>query len=83
MLIKTNASSFENQSTGLPIEISDSTKMTEVMVSENVGKFYKYIGETTTDFVSGSIYQVVDEDTLYSWGDLWQKNLKKFATAQS
>lgn len=43
---------------GEPIEISTSTGMDAVLVAENVGKVYRYIGTTTADYINGDLYEV-------------------------
>ena len=35
--------------------------------AENLGKIVQYIGETTTDYVSGSFYKCVANSSVYSW----------------
>lgn len=51
-----------NGSSGLPIEISRSEEMQAVLVAENVGKIYKYVGETNETFTNGNLYQVIEEE---------------------
>lgn len=46
---------------GLPIEISRSEEMQAVLVAENVGKIYKYVGETNETYSNGNLYQIVEE----------------------
>lgn len=42
-------------------DISTEASMDEVLVSTNIGKIYRYIGETNEKYVSGDIY-IVEED---------------------
>lgn len=46
---------------GTPIEISTVEQMENKLISENVGKIYKYLGETNENFENGEFYQVVEE----------------------
>lgn len=46
--------------TGTIREISSATEMTALLSSENIGSVYKYIGETTEEYINGDIY-VVEE----------------------
>ena len=45
---------------GLPIELATSEEMEAALVKENVGKIYKFVGETNEMFTSGSYYEIVD-----------------------
>lgn len=46
---------------GLPIEVDTSSKMDALLVANNVGKIYKYVGTTDATYKNGELYQVVDE----------------------
>lgn len=45
---------------GFPIELSTPEEMEAVLVSENIGKIYKYVGETNETFTNGNLYQVTE-----------------------
>lgn len=45
---------------GSPIELSTSEEMEAVLVAENIGKIYKYVGETNETFTNGNLYQVTE-----------------------
>lgn len=45
---------------GSPIELSTPEEMEAVLVSENIGKIYKYVGETNETFTNGNLYQVTE-----------------------
>lgn len=45
---------------GTPIELSTSAEMEAVLVAENIGKIYKYVGETNETFTNGNLYQVME-----------------------
>lgn len=47
-------------SNGSPIELSTPEEMEAVLVSENIGKIYKYVGETNETFTNGNLYQVTE-----------------------
>ena len=47
-------------SEGRPIELTTSAEMDAVLVSENIGKIYKYVGETNDTFTNGNLYQVME-----------------------
>lgn len=49
-----------NGSGGTPIELSTSAEMESVLVAENIGKIYKYVGETNETFTNGNLYQVLE-----------------------
>lgn len=46
---------------GLPIEIATSEEMDAVLIGDNVGKIYKYIGENTEVYITDNIYIVMEE----------------------
>ena len=46
---------------GTPIEISTVEQMENKLISENVGKIYKYVGETNETYTNGEYYEVIDE----------------------
>lgn len=48
-------------SSGTPIELATTEEMQAALVSENVGKIYKFVGETNEIFTNGNLYQVVEE----------------------
>lgn len=43
---------------GVPIDVTTAKEMSEMLTAENVGKAYRYTGETTTDYTKGDIYIV-------------------------
>lgn len=45
---------------GTPIELTTSAEMEAVLVAENIGKIYKYVGETNETFTNGNLYQVME-----------------------
>lgn len=45
---------------GTPIELSTSEEMEAVLVADNIGKIYKYVGETNETFTNGNLYQVME-----------------------
>lgn len=47
-------------SSGSPIELSTPEEMEAVLVAENIGKIYKYVGETNETFTNGNLYQVTE-----------------------
>ena len=53
--VKVNVSSG---SSGKPIEISSSEEMDALLIDENIGKIYLYMGETTETYTNGKIYIV-------------------------
>ncbi len=46
---------------GFPVEVSDADALTASALQENVGRIYKYTGQTSEDIVTGALYMVVDE----------------------
>lgn len=54
--------SINGGSSGLPIEISTSEEMEKLLVAENVGKIYKFVGETNETFTQNNLYQVMEVD---------------------
>lgn len=53
---------FEGGSSGTPIELATSEEMEAVLVAENIGKIYKFVGETNETFTNGNLYQVMEVD---------------------
>ena len=51
----------EGKSTGKPIAISTPEEMNQLLIIENVGKIYKYIGETNGKYTKDSYYLVEKE----------------------
>ena len=47
---------------GTPIELATSEEMEAVLVADNIGKIYKYVGETNETFTNGNLYQVTEVD---------------------
>ena len=45
---------------GTPIELATSEEMEAVLVADNIGKIYKFIGETNETFTNGNLYQVME-----------------------
>ena len=45
---------------GNPVDIATNEEMQSVLVSANVGKIYKYVGETNETFTNGNLYQVTE-----------------------
>ena len=43
---------------GSPIEVSTEAEMTALLVEENIGRIYRYTGETAT-YTQGSLYEVI------------------------
>lgn len=50
-----------NVSGGTPIELATSEEMEAVLVADNIGKIYKFVGETNEIFTNGNLYQVINE----------------------
>lgn len=53
--------SYVDKNNGLAIELSTSEEMETVLVAKNVGKIYKFVGETNETFTNGELYQIVEE----------------------
>lgn len=52
---------FKGGISGMPIEVSTVEEMTTILTnatSEDVGKFYKYTGESTIDYINGELYMI-------------------------
>lgn len=49
-------------SCGIPIEVATAAEMDALLVDENVGKIYKYVGTTNVTYEYGELYQVVEEE---------------------
>lgn len=43
---------------GRPIEISTSAEMDAVLTADNVGKVYRFVGTTDSDYTNGDLYEV-------------------------
>lgn len=43
-------------------DVESPTDMEELLTEENIGKVYRYTGETNTNFVYGALYQVTEEE---------------------
>lgn len=52
---------YEGGSSGTPIELATSEEMEAVLVADNIGKIYKFVGETNETFTNGNLYQVIEE----------------------
>ena len=52
---------LEGGSSGTPIELATSEEMEAVLVVDNIGKIYKFVGETNEIFTNGNLYQVINE----------------------
>lgn len=46
---------------GIPIEVSSIEQMDALLVAENIGKIYKYVGETNEKYTNGALYQISEE----------------------
>lgn len=46
---------------GTPIEVATVEEMDAQLVEENIGKIYKYVGETSDVYTNGELYQVIEE----------------------
>ena len=44
------------------IEIDSDFEMKAQLIASNLGKVYKYVGETTLNFSNGAIYQIVEDE---------------------
>lgn len=42
------------------IDISDANELTTMLVAENLGKIYRYTGETNDTYTNGDLYEVID-----------------------
>ena len=51
---------YEGGSGGTPIELATSEEMEAVLVAENIGKIYKYVGETNETFKNNKLYEVIE-----------------------
>jgi hypothetical protein len=61
MPIKVNVN-IEAGASGEAIEIATEEELDAAMVEENLGKFYKYTGETTVKYEKDAVYVVQDAD---------------------
>lgn len=52
---------YEILMNGLPIEISTAEEMDALLIEANIGKIYKYVGETTEKYIKDNIYIVTEE----------------------
>lgn len=50
----------ESLVSGNPLELVSSDDMKTVLTSENIGKIYRYIGETNDEFTHGELYEVIE-----------------------
>lgn len=46
---------------GVPIEVATAAEMDALLIAENVGKIYKYVGVTDSTYTNNELYQVVEE----------------------
>ena len=46
---------------GVPIEISTASEMDALLIEENLGKVYKYVGVSDETYTNGCLYQIVEE----------------------
>lgn len=46
---------------GLPIEVLSTEEMDALLVTENIGKIYKYVGTTGDTYTNCELYQVIEE----------------------
>jgi hypothetical protein len=46
---------------GLPSEVATAEAMDALLVTENIGKVYKYTGATTETYTNGELYLVGEE----------------------
>ena len=44
------------------IDVANQSAMELLLVEENIGKIYRYTGETNETFINGALYQVAQED---------------------
>lgn len=59
------ATEIENMETGAsgePIEVASAAEMDALLVEENMGKIYKYVGSNTETYFQNNLYEVVDSD---------------------
>lgn len=47
---------------GTAVEVSTEADMDALLIADNIGKFYKYIGETTDKYTNGAYYVVQDSE---------------------
>lgn len=45
----------------VPVDVATAEEMTALLVSENVGKVYRYTGTTESTYTNGDLYEVVSE----------------------
>ena len=60
LINETGGYKLGGSSNGLPIEVATEEEMTAALITDNVGKIYKYTGITGT-YTNGALYQVVIE----------------------
>lgn len=53
-----NPQFIEGNGGGLPIEVKTEAEMNALLVEENIGRIYRYTGETAT-YTQGSLYEVI------------------------
>lgn len=62
--VKTYDGSYEGDillmGDGLPLLVSTPEAMHEALTEENKDKLFKYIGETTEEFISGEVYMITE-----------------------
>lgn len=46
---------------GTPIEVTTAEAMDALLVTENIGKVYKFVGTTDDTYTNGELYQVIEE----------------------
>lgn len=46
---------------GAPIEVATAAAMDALLVTENIGKVYKYVGTNDDTYTNGELYQVIEE----------------------
>lgn len=51
----------EGGSVGSAIEVATAEEMDAVLIAENIGKIYQYVGTTDETYTNGKLYRVVEE----------------------
>lgn len=59
--------------------IDTADKMATLLVAENEGNVYKYVGTTTADYINGDLYIVKTAST----GETWVLNARPYGTSRS
>lgn len=62
---------------GEAIEVATEEELNSLMMEENIGKFYRYTGETTNNYEQGSVYVVQDADN-----PIIEEEIKNIATEE-